>query len=177
MGIKKQTSAQPSPRASIDRLYRAMELAGSSLSQALEEARRVGLPWYRARALAGVAEHHPQFALGLAREIAATAAAGLDTFQRCSAICWEIFVLMNGGHRVEAEAALEKAMDASKKIELTSCRAEALVYVAQAAALLGEDALKRVCNEIFSVCEGCTYWRCTRVARWARRVLDLNFGL
>jgi hypothetical protein len=143
----------------------AATLAKTSPAKALEKARCIEDPWFRAQALACVARHASGKAVAIAREAARAAGACDDAYKQAAVRAWEIAALAETGNIAEATKSWAAALATSRKITPSSSRAEALMLIAQAAASISTKQRDETCDELRSACGADVHWRCKRAVR------------
>lgn len=146
----------------------AMTLAKSSPAKALERARKIVEPWFRAQALARVARFTPGQTVPIAAEAARAARECDQAYQRAAVRAWEIAALTEAGALREASQALNAALVESRTITPLSSRSHALLLLAQAAASLDAKLRDQICEELILACASDSDWRNKRAVRDAR---------
>lgn len=90
-------------------------LATTNPGKALDKARKIAEPWYRAQALAWVARFAENNAVAIAREAARAAMECDDDYKQSAVRAWEIAALAERGFTVEARKSLSEATTLAKK--------------------------------------------------------------
>jgi hypothetical protein len=147
-------------------------LASSDPSQALERARRIRDPWYRAQALSWAARHADHSPLPIAALAAAAAAAGKDDYQRSAVRAWEIAALAERGERIQARRALKEALAVARVVSPVSTRVEAMFQLLQAAFAIGREEAEMTHRVLTESCLPGQHWRCRRAANDAARLMS-----
>jgi hypothetical protein len=150
----------------------AASLAKGSPAKALEKARGIAEPWYRAQALAWVARFSPGETIAIAKEAAKAASACDDTYKQAAVRAWEIAALAETGAVTDAVSSLGSAMELAKKISSFASRAEALLLLCHATDKIGRETRDRACAELISACPEEAHWRCKRAIRDARALIE-----
>ncbi|HYF16176.1 MAG TPA: hypothetical protein VD971_14010 [Phycisphaerales bacterium] len=118
---------------------RACQLARTRWADALEVARGIEIPWYRAQALAGVAESAPEERVDDVLTRACSAAAeGNDAYQRVAVLAWVIEAAAARGRIEYAKRVLADALAKSAGVTPLRSRATTLELLLRAAVGLGE---------------------------------------
>lgn len=143
----------------------AADLAKASPAKALEKAREITEPWFRAQALAWVARFSPGETVAIAKEAAKAASACDDTYKQAAVRAWEIAALAETGESVAAATAMNAAVELAKQVSHLGSRAEALLLLCHAAARIGTAARDRICEKLTSACPEEAHWRCKRALR------------
>jgi hypothetical protein len=150
----------------------AADLAKASPAKALEKARGIAEPWFRAQALAWVARFSPGETPAIAKEAAKAASACDDTYKQAAVRAWEIAALAETGAATNARKSLGSAVELAKKISHSGSRAEALLLLCHAADKIGRETRDQACTELISACPDGAHWRCKRAVRDAKALLE-----
>lgn len=150
----------------------AIALAKSRPKEALQQARQVDDPWFRAQALSGVARFTDGNVVAIAAEAAKAAAEGHDNYAQSAVRAWEIAALAERNHIVEARQRLRKILATAKDVEPAASRSEALLLLLHAAAkIAGEDA-ENVYEVMKASCRPEEHWRCNRALRIGAKLIS-----
>jgi len=143
----------------------ATNLAKSNPKKALDAARKVNDPWFRAQALSWVARYTEGDPLAIASEAAKSAGACEDDYKRSAVRAWEIAALAERGFAFDARKRLSEAVRLARGVMPMASRSEALILLIQAALKISrEDGLK--VNEVLATsCSAEEHWRCKRALR------------
>lgn len=151
---------------------RAIGLAKSHPKEALEQARQVVEPWFRAQALSWVARFADRDVITISAEAAKAAAEGNDKFQQCAVRAWEIAALAERDHISEARKRLHEALVTAKYVEPASSRSEALFLLLQAGAKIAPEDVEEVYEIMKKSCRTEEHWRCQRALRNGARMIS-----
>ena len=143
----------------------ASTLAKSNPKKALDLARDISEPWFRAQALSWVARFIDGDPVAVASEAAKAARECEDDYKKSAVRAWEIAALAERDCTAEARKSLSEALALAKCVEPMSSRSEALVLLLQAAFRIGRDEAKRVYETLRSSCPVEEHWRCKRAVR------------
>lgn len=146
-------------------------LARSNPKEALERARKIDDPWFRAQAMSWVARYTDLDPIVPARQAAKAAAACDDDYKRSSVRAWEIAALAERGLLAEAEKILKAAVALAKAVQPVSSRAEALFLLLQAAFSISPAAAAMTGTALEASCPA-EHWRSKRALRDTRKLLD-----
>jgi len=138
--------------------------AKTDTSAALQSARSIADPWFRAQALAYVARYSDAQPKQIADQAAAAAEECSDAYKQCAVRAWEIAAL---AERFENKAALARLKSVLSKIGTVfppSSRSEALSMLLHAAARIGATAAEDVADIIVHISNNDSHWRCHRAA-------------
>jgi hypothetical protein len=138
----------------------AENLAGHDPLKALNLARRVSDPWYRAQALSYVAWRTPEKCVEIAQEAATSAANASTLFERTAVRVWEIEALARCGYESEAINSLEESVESAVQIEPPSARSECLFRLLEASFRFGDSVFQPVYGRLVSSCDPTDHWRC-----------------
>lgn len=147
-------------------------LAKSDPKKALEKARTISDPWFRAQSLSWVARFTDRDPVAVARQAAKAASDGDDDYKRSAVRAWEIAALAERGFLPEARKALKGALKAARTAQPLSSRSEALFDLLQAAFAIGETEARKVNAVLLDACPADAHWRCKRALRDAAKMLD-----
>ncbi len=143
----------------------ACKLAASDPKKALEEARLVSEPWFRAQALSWVARFTDGDAIGIAQEAANAAAECANDYQKSAVRAWEISALAERNFVEEARKSLGEALELGKGVNPPSSRSEALFLLLQAAFRVGREEAEGLFASLKELCPIDEHWRCKRNVR------------
>lgn len=149
----------------------AAQLARSSPAKALEKARGIEDPWFRAQALAWVARFTDGDPIAIAAQAEKAAAGCDDDYKRAAVRAWEIAALAERGCLPRARKALGEALKLAKGIQPVSSRSEALFLLMQAAFAIGRDEARVIGDELKSSCPVNEHWRSKRAVRDAEKMI------
>lgn len=138
--------------------------------KALEKARGIRDPWFKAQALSWVARFTDGDPVSIAKQAAKAASECNDEYKKTAVRAWEIAALGERGHRVEARRALDRAMSQSKLVTPSPSRAEALTLLLHAAFRIGKSDARLVADELKAACGNEQHWRCKRAVRDADKL-------
>ncbi len=154
---------------------RVAKLARTDTRAALEHAKSVSDPWFRAQAFSWVARFTDGDPEPIAAQAAKAAAACDDDYQRSSVRAWEIAALAERGRHKGARHALRAAVATARTAQPAASRSEALMLLFQAALAIDRDAAKSVSAALEQTCPIDDHWRCKRAAKDASEMLDGKF--
>jgi len=149
----------------------ASQLAKTKPKKALEKARQVSAPWYRAQALSWVARFTDGDPIEIAVQAAKAASECDDDYKRSSVRAWEVAALAERDLLPQAKKALKAAVKLAKNVQPISSRSEALFILMQAAVSIGRDEAVEVFEDLKSACPEGEHWRCKRAVRDAEKML------
>lgn len=135
---------------------------------ALDDARRIDDPWYRAQALAHVVQHAP--AAETDRIVAlfdATVREGKDEYQRVTLPFWLSMALLMRGERDRAECVAIGVVENSPRVVPIGSRAETLGLVTMALLAMRSKHLVVLAERTAHLAHPAAHWRCLRAARRA----------
>lgn len=141
---------------------RVIALTKSSPRKALDQARKVAAPWYRAQALAWVARFIDCDPTAVASEAATAARECEDDYKKSAVRAWEIAALAERNCKTEARKSLSDALALASCVEPISSRSEALFLLLQAAIRIGQADAKRAYDTLRASCLVDEHWRCKR---------------
>lgn len=151
---------------------RAADLAKRDPHKALEEARQVSEPWFRAQALSWVARFTDGDTVSIAQEAAKSAEQCKDDYQKSAVRAWEIAALAERGFTSEARNSLNQALTLSACAEPMASRAEALLLLLEAALRVNRQDASRVYARLKNDCSMHPHWRCERAIRHGEKLLS-----
>lgn len=137
-------------------------LAKTDSPHALQKARKISEPWFRAQALAYIARYCDQAPTSVANQAAKAAEACVDTYQQCAVRAWEIAALAERSHTKSAASRLQAVLSKARQIEPPSSRSEALILLLSAAAHINSNAVETVAKMVVRVTDCHSNWRCDR---------------
>ena len=150
----------------------ANTLARSEPKRALDRARKVNKPWFRAQALSWVARFTEGDPVAIAAEAANAATRCEDDYKRSAVRAWEIAALAERGFTSAARASLREALALAKTVEPISSRSEALFLLLQASFTIGRDEANRVYEVLRTSCPVDEHWRTRRAVRDAGKMIS-----
>jgi hypothetical protein len=145
-------------------------LARSDPRKALEKAKVVSDPWFRAQALAWVARFTDADPLPIATLAANAATGGADDYQRSAVRAWEVAALGERGLKHEAGTALKEAVRLAETVLPAASRSEAMSLLLHAAFAIDPRQAAWVRERLEATCPEDAHWRCRRARRDARRL-------
>lgn len=135
---------------------------------ALDDARRIGDPWYRAQALAHVVQHAPAAETDRIVELFdETAREGKDEYQRVTLPFWLSLALLMRGDRDRAERVAVGVVENSPRVVPVASRAQTLELVAMALLAMRSKHLVVLAERTALLAHPAAHWRCLRAARRA----------
>jgi hypothetical protein len=138
-------------------------LAKSDPKSALQEARTISDPWYRAQALASVARFAADTKVEeIAVESLAACAECTDPYKRLAAAAWPLRALIERGAGRRAREVLETLIDHELEVEPPSSRSEALFHLFQACFALDPVVRESLVGRLVSVHRAAAHWRSRR---------------
>ena len=150
--------------ATLERNH-AQSFARSDPRKALELARAVSEPWFRAQAVSWVARFTDDDPVPVAAEAAKAAGEGEDDYRKSAVRAWEIAALAERRCVAQARKSLGEALALGKGIEPVSSRSEALFLLLQAALRIGRAEAAGVYEVLRAACPVERHWRCKRAVR------------
>lgn len=150
----------------------ASNLARSNPKKALDLARKVIDPWFRAQALSWVTRFTDDDPVAIATEAAKAAGECDDDYKRSAVRAWEIAALAERGCTSEARKRLAEAVKRARGATPASSRSEALLLLMQAALKLSREAAVQVHETLTASCSPEEHWRCKRVLRDGERMIS-----
>jgi hypothetical protein len=137
-------------------------LARSNPKRALDLARKVIDPWFRAQALSWVTRFTDRDPVVSASEAAKAAGECDDDYKKSAVRAWEIAALAERGCSSEARKSLSEATKRAKGVTPASSRSEALLLLMQAALKLSREDGVTVYEAMTASCSPEEHWRCKR---------------
>lgn len=151
-----------------------IKLAQKNPTQALQAARRVSIPWYRAQALAWVARYTTSKTSERALKESRTAAAGAaDLYQQTAALAWPLRAALENSQIRQANDVLSDAGRLLPNVEPIASRAEAALLLFEASVIAGPDFQKPLIECILKCCPSEGNWRAARL----HKVLQERSGI
>lgn len=147
------------------------KLAKQNPKKALEKARKINDPWYKAQALSWVVRYTEKDPIRIAREAAQAALLCDDDYKRTAVRAWEITALAERGLVDEAREILKSILNQQKSVTPLSSRSEALILLLHASFRIGKSEPKLVVVELESACGNDSHWRCKRALKDAKKLL------
>ena len=166
----KKLSPKPAMSATKQR-DKASSYAKRDPRKALELARAMDEPWFKAQALSWIARFSENDTVALAKEASEVAALGDDAYKKAAVRAWEIAALAEREFLEEAKAALKEALAESKSVEPNSSRAEALISLLHAALRIDQQEAEAVSEELTAAIGDDPFWRCKRAVKDANALL------
>jgi hypothetical protein len=133
---------------------------------ALDDARRISIPWYRAQALAHVVQHAP--AEETDRIVALfdeTVRGSKDEYQRVTLPFWLSLALLMRGERDRAERVAVGVVENSPRLVPIGSRAQTLELVSMALLAMRSKHLVTLAEKGALLAHPAAHWRCLRAAR------------
>jgi hypothetical protein len=149
----------------------ATKLAKQNPRKALERARNISNPWYKAQALSWVTRYTDGDPLSVAREAEQAASSCNDDYKRTAVRAWEVAALAERGLVDEARKILMSVLSQQKSVTPLSSRSEALILLLHASFRIGMSEAKLVVTELKSACGNDSHWRCKRAIKDANKLL------
>jgi hypothetical protein len=143
----------------------AINLAKSNPGKALDTARKVSDPWFRAQALSWVARFTNENFIAIASEAAKAGEECDDDYKKSAVRAWEIAALAERNCKAEAQKSLAQALALAKTVQPASSRSEALMLLLQAAFRIGPEHAGNVYETLTTSCPPEEHWRCKRAVR------------
>ncbi|MES2571983.1 MAG: hypothetical protein V4710_18255 [Verrucomicrobiota bacterium] len=150
----------------------ASNLAKSNPKKALDMARKVDDPWFRAQALSWVARFTDGDPIAIASEAAKAAEKCNDDYKKSAVRAWEIAALAERGCMSEAGKRLSEAVRGAKKAIPASSRSEAFILLMQAAFAISRKDAVQVYEVLIATCSPDEHWRCKRAIRDGGRMIS-----
>src|SRR6266567_643619 len=122
----------------------ANALAKRNPKKALDQARKVIEPWFRAQALSWVARFTDGDPVAVASEAAKAARECEDDYKRSAVRAWEIAALAERDCTTKARESLIEALALGRSVEPKSSQSEALFLLLQAAFRISRAEAERV---------------------------------
>ncbi len=159
--------------ASVRGRGEAQQAAPKDWSSALDLARKIPDGWYRAQALATVAEHAPEARLlDILNEAVKAANACHDEYGMVAVLSWPLQIAFQRGRISFAERERDRAIALAPQIEPLASRAFALQYLWGGCYIGGPDHAEPVWRAILKHCHPDWNWRAARLYRHIAEVLD-----
>jgi hypothetical protein len=146
-------------------------LAKSNPKKALDLARKVNDPWFRAQALSWVARFTDGDPVAVASEAATAARECEDDYKKSAVRAWEIAALGERDFATEARQSLIEALSLAKSVKPISSRSDALFLLLQAAFRIGRDEGYKAYQTLRTSCRADGHWRCKRAVRDGGRMI------
>ena len=141
----------------------ATALAKSDTAGALEAARSVSDPWFRAQALAWVARFSPDADVERIVGESLEACSECDEpYSRIAAAAWPLRALVERGGFDAARRMLRPLLEQESRVEPPSSRSEALFLLFQAGFALNGDIRSTLIQRLAAVHEVARHWRSRR---------------
>ena len=150
----------------------ARNLAKTNPRQALEKAKSVSEPWYRAQALSWVARFTDGDPLPIAKLAAKAASECEDDYKRSAVRAWEVAALAERNLVADARSALATAVKMTESVHPVSARSEALFLLFQAAFSISREEAASVLARLNASCPEGEHWRCLRSRRDAHKMME-----
>ncbi|MGJ8678460.1 MAG: hypothetical protein ACSHX0_13160 [Akkermansiaceae bacterium] len=150
----------------------ASALAKTNPKKALEKARSVSEPWFRAQALSHVARFTDADPAVIARQAAKAASECDDDYKRSAVRSWEVAALAERDLLSEAKKALDQSLRVARSVQPISSRSEALFHLLQAAFSIGKAEANKVNSILIDTCAVAEHWRCKRAIRDAAKMIS-----
>lgn len=150
----------------------ASAIAKANPKKALEKARKIKDPWFRAQALSSVARFTDGDPSAIAAQAAKAAAECDDDYKRAAVRAWEIAALAERKYDSKARKSLGEAMKLAKLVKPSSSRGEVFFLLLQAAFKIDQDQAIRVHVELKVACSIDEHWRCKRAVRDAEKMIS-----
>lgn len=159
--------------ASVHGRGETQQIAPIDWSRALDVARKIPDGWYRAQALATVAEHAPEArVLDILNEAVKAANACHDQYGMVAVLSWPLQVAFRRGRISFAERERNRAIALAPQIEPLASRAFALQYLWGGCYIGGLDYAEPVWRAILALCPPDRSWRAARLYRHVAEVLE-----
>jgi hypothetical protein len=150
----------------------ANHLAKSNPRKALDLARKVIDPWFRAQALSWVTRFTDGDPIAIASEAAKAADECDDDYKKSAVRAWEIAALAERGCSSEARKRLRVSTRRAIKVTPASSRSEALLLLMQAALKLSREDAVSVYEALTGSCATEDHWRCKRALTDGGRLIS-----
>ena len=150
----------------------ASGLAKTNPNKALDIARKVSEPWYRAQALSWVARFTDADPVSIAREASKAASVCDDSYKQSAVRSWEVAALAERGFTSEAKKALKETLNVAITVQPISSRSEALFHLFQAAFAISDAEAAKVHSILIETCPAGEHWRCKRAIRDAAQMIS-----
>jgi hypothetical protein len=147
-------------------------LAKSNPKKALDQARSIEEPWFRAQGLSWVARFTDANPCAVAREAAEAARKCDDDYKKSAVRAWEVAALAERDCKREARKSLCDALVLGKRVKPAASRSEVLLLLLQAAFRIGREEAEKVFEILKASCPADEHWRCKRAVRNGGRILS-----
>jgi hypothetical protein len=147
-------------------------LAKTNPKKALDKARTVSEPWFRAQALSWVARFTDADPVSVARQASKAASECDDDYKRSAVRSWEVAALAEREFTSEARTALNEALKVARTVQPISSRSEALFHLFQAAFAISDSEAGKVNSILTDTCPADAHWRCKRAIRDAAKMIN-----
>jgi len=137
-------------------------IAKTDTNRALEIARSIPAPWFRAQSFAHVARYCRQDPTRIADEAAAAALKCPDAYQRCAVRAWEIAALAERSDSKSAFSRLSAVLSSINDVTPHASRSEALMLLLSAATRIDSKSAENVSKIIVHLGTSNSHWRCHR---------------
>ncbi len=151
---------------------RAGKLAKTNPQKALDQARAIDQPWFRAQSLSWAVRFTDADPIPIAAEAARAAAECDDDYKRSAVRAWEIAALAERSLFPQARESLYAALAHAKLATPASSRSEALILLLQAAMKISPADAKKVYALLAVSCPPDEHWRCKRALRDAAKIIS-----
>ncbi len=159
--------------ASVDGRRRVSDLAPADWSRALEIARKIPDGWYRAQALATIAQHAPESGvLDILNEAVKAADTCHDEYGMVAVRSWPLQVAFARGRVSFGESERDRAIALAPQIEPLASRAFALQSLWGGCYIGGPQHAKPVWDAILRLCPPDRSWRAAQLYRHIAEVLE-----
>jgi hypothetical protein len=159
--------------ASVHGRGEAEDLAPTDWSRARDVARKIPDGWYRAQALATIAEHAPEaHVLDILNEAVKAADTCHDEYGMVAVRSWPLAVAFQRGRISFAERERGRAIALAPQIQPLASRAFALQYLWGGCYIGGPQYAEPVWRAIQALCPPDRSWRAARLYRHVAEVLD-----
>ena len=157
-----------SPTSQRDKVAK---LAKQDPAAALDLARVISDPWFKAQALANVARHTHADPLPSACEAKVAADCCSDSFKRTAVRAWEIAALAEREQLSEAREALLASVKQAALVTPAGSQAEALTLLLEASTRIGIKETRLVSEKLLALFVNEPHWRCVRAVKQATAIL------
>jgi len=140
--------------------------------QALEKAKSVSEPWFRAQALSWVARFTAGDPLPIAKLAAKAASECDDDYKRSAVRAWEVAALAERNLVADARRGLAAAVKVAESVQPVSSRSQALFLLFQAAYSISREDAASVLGKLDALCPEGEHWRCRRSRRDAHKMME-----
>ncbi|MGC3958646.1 MAG: hypothetical protein QM813_12120 [Verrucomicrobiota bacterium] len=147
-------------------------LSKSNSKKALDQARKINEPWFRAQALSWVARFTDGDPVAIASEAAKAAWQCEDDYKKSAVRAWEIAALAEREFTTEARKRLREVLSRIKGVMPASSRSEALLLLMQAAFKIAQKDAEEVYALLKSSCAPDEHWRCKRAIRDGEKMIS-----